>query len=216
MNPALNNALRTALILVGFAVVGTGILAWTWQATRDIIAASEEREKLALITQTLPRELFDNDIIADAIRLPPTEELGTTEPSLVYRATLKGEPTALVFEAVAPEGYGGRIRLLVAVKANGELAGVRVVAHNETPGLGDYIEAAKSDWIRVFEGTSLASIPPLQWKVQKDGGRFPYRAGATITPRAVVKAVYQTLRYFEKAGGPLLARPSPRQESGHE
>lgn len=216
MNPALNNALRTALILLGFTVLGTGILAWTWQVTRDIITASEEREKLALITQALPPELFDNDLLADAIRLPPSEELGTTEPSLVYRATLRGEPSALVFEAVAPEGYGGRIRLLVAVKANGELAGVRVVAHNETPGLGDYIEAAKSDWIRVFEGQSLAKIPPLQWKVQKDGGQFPYRAGATITPRAVVKAVYQTLQYFEREGRALLARPGPRQEPNHE
>lgn len=212
MNAALRNALSTAFILVAFTVVGTAILAYTWQLTRDVIAASEEREKLALITQALPRDLFDNDILADSLRLPPSEELSPFEPSMVYRATLRGQPSALVFEVVAPEGYGGRIRLIVAVKANGELSGVRVVAHNETPGLGDYIEAAKSDWIRVFEGASLAKIPPLAWKVQKDGGVFPYRAGATITPRAVVKAVYQTLRYFEQEGARLFAAAPQKQE----
>lgn len=212
MNPALGNALRTAFILVTFAVVGTGILAYTYYLTRDTIAASEEREKMALISQTLPPDLFDNDLLAEAIRLPPTEALGTREPSWVYRATRGGQPAALVFEVVAPDGYAGKISLLVAVKVNGEVAGVRVVAHNETPGLGDYIEAAKSDWIRTFEGASLANTPPLQWKVQKDGGRFPYRAGATITPRAVVKAVRRTLEYFEKEGGQLFVRPATPRE----
>lgn len=212
MNPALSNALRTALILLAFAILGTGILSYTFELTRGIIAASEEREKLALITQTLPSALFDNDILADAIQLPPSEALGTTEPSLVYRATLHGAPAALVFEAVAPDGYAGRIRLLVAVKANGEVAGVRVVSHNETPGLGDYIDASRSDWIRVFEGTSLSKIPPLQWKVQKDGGVFPYRAGATITPRAVVKAVQGVLTFYEKEGPALFARTARAKE----
>lgn len=207
MNAALRNALRTSAILLAFAVAGTAILAETVALTRDIIAASEEREKLALVTQTLPPELFDNDILADAVTLPPTEELGTTEPSHVYRAFLRGEPSALVFEAVAPDGYAGRIRLLVAVRASGELAGVRVISHGETPGLGDYIDIARSDWIRTFDGASLAGVPPLQWKVQKDGGRFPYRAGATITARAVVKAVHRTLLYFEKEGGALFVRP---------
>jgi electron transport complex protein RnfG len=208
MNPALGNALRSGFLLFAFAVLGSGILAYTFHLTRATIAASEEREKLALITQALPPQWFDNDLLADAIELPPTEELGTTEPSLVYRARLKGAPSALVFEAVAPDGYGGRIRLLVAVKVNGEVAGVRVVTHNETPGLGDYIDASRSDWIRVFEGTSLTGIPPMQWKVQKDGGVFPYRAGATITPRAVVKAVQRTLSFYQKEGAALFDRPA--------
>ncbi|MEO1766079.1 electron transport complex subunit RsxG [Thiobacter aerophilum] len=212
MNPALANSVRTALILLAFTLLGTAMLAYTFQLTRDIIAASEEREKLALISQVLPPTLFDNDILTDTIKLPPTEALGTIEPSLVYRATLHGQPAALVFEAVAPDGYAGRIYLLVAVKANGELAGVRVVSHNETPGLGDYIDIAKSPWIRVFEGKSLANVRPNGWKVKKDGGDFPYVSGATITPRAVIKAVHGVLMYFEKEGGPLFARPAAWQE----
>lgn len=212
MSAAARNSVRTAGILLAFTLLGTALLAYTFDLTRNIIAASEEREKLALITQALPRSLFDNDLIADAVELPPTEELGTTEPSRVYRATLKGEPAALVFEVVAPDGYGGRIRMLVAVRANGELAGVRVVAHNETPGLGDYIDIAKSPWIRIFEGKSLANVRPDGWKVKKDGGDFAYVSGATITPRAVVKAVHKTLLYFDKEGGPIFARPAARQE----
>jgi electron transport complex protein RnfG len=212
MNAAGKNALRTAAILIAFTIAGTALLAYTFILTRDIIAASEEREKLALITQALPPPLFDNDLIADAVRLPPTEDLGTTDASWVYRATLKGEPAALVFETVAPDGYSGAIKLLVAVRANGELAGVRVVSHNETPGLGDYIDAGKSDWIRIFDGAALRSVRRDDWKVKKDGGQFDYMSGATVTPRAVVKAVHKTLLFFEKEGGPIFAKPPARQE----
>lgn len=212
MSAALGNAARTAGILIAFTILGTGLLAYTFDLTRDTIAQSEEREKLALITQALPPALFDNDLIADAVQLPPTADLGTTAPSLVYRATLKGEPAALVFETIAPDGYSGQIKILVAVRANGELAGVRVVSHKETPGLGDYIEAAKSDWIKIFDGTSLVKERTDGWKVKKDGGQFAYNAGATITPRAVVKAVHRTLLYFDKEGGPIFARPTLKQE----
>jgi electron transport complex protein RnfG len=212
MTSAVKNASRTAAILIAFTVAGTALLAYTFEITRDRIAASEEREKLALITQALPPTLFDNDLVADTVQLPPTEALGTTTPSLVYRARLKGEPAALVFEATAPDGYSGKIKLLVAVRANGELAGVRVVSHNETPGLGDYIDVAKSDWIKIFDGASLAKIRPDDWKVKKDGGQFSYNSGATITPRAVVKAVHKTLLYFDKEGGPLFAAAPRRKE----
>jgi len=212
MSTAARNSARTAAILIAFTIAGTALLAYTFNITRDRIAASEEREKLALITQALPPALFDNDPIADAVQLPPTEDLGTTAPSLVYRATLKGTPAALVFEAIAPDGYSGKIKMLVAVRANGELAGVRVISHTETPGLGDYIDIAKSNWIKIFDGASLTKIPPDGWKVKKDGGRFSYTSGATITPRAVVKAVHKTLSYFDKESGPLFAAAPKRKE----
>ena len=212
MSAALSNSLRTATLLIVFTVLGTGLLAYTFHLTRDTIAASEEREKLALITQALPQKLFDNDVIANAVQLAPTDDLGTTEVSLVYRAMLKGEPAALVFEAIAPDGYAGRIKLLVAVRANGELAGVRVVSHNETPGLGDYIDIGRSEWIRLFEGKSLANVRRDDWRVKKDGGQFDYTSGATITPRAVIKAVHKTLLYFDKEGGPIFARPARQKE----
>jgi len=112
----------------------------------------------------------------------------------------------LVLEAIAPDGYSGKITLLIAI-VNGELAGVRVVSHNETPGLGDYIDAAKSDWIKQFDHASLTHPDSSAWKVKKDGGRFDYMTGATITPRAVVKAVHKALRYYEQHGAEIFSRP---------
>lgn len=191
-------SLRTAAILFAFALAGTAILAYTFDATREIIAHGEEQAKLALITQVIPRNRFDNDILRDAAILPPAKELGTEAPSLAYRARLAGRPAAVVLEAVAPDGYAGRIKLLVAILENGEIAGVRVVAHNETSGLGDYIDIAKSAWIKTFDGASNRRYGAEDWKVKKDGGRFDYMAGATVTPRAVIKAVRQALEYYEE------------------
>ena len=115
---------------------------------------------------------------------------------MTYRALKDGKPSAVVLEAIAPDGYAGKIKLLIAIRANGEISGVRVVSHKETPGLGDYIEIAKSKWIKGFDGTSLEKYPSKDWKVKKDGGQFDSVAGATITPRAVVKAVHKALGYF--------------------
>lgn len=213
-NRVLRASLRTALILLAFAVVGTALLAYTHDLTRPIIARSEQAEKLRLITQALPASLYDNDILSDGIDLPPAPLLGTDGPTLAYRARKDGQPVAVVLEAVAPDGYSGKIRLLVAILADGRLAGVRVLAHNETPGLGDYIEIAKSKWIRVFENRSLGDPPVAQWKVKKDGGQFDYVAGATITPRAVVKAVRSALQYFSEHRDELFQTRNPSAGAG--
>ncbi len=208
MNEAARNALRTALILLGFAMLGTALLALTFNRTKDIIAHSQEEAKRALINQVLPPALYDNDILADRIVLPPTPELGTRRPSHAYRARLKGAPSAVVLEAIAPDGYGGDIQLLIAIRTDGVLAGVRVTAHRETPGLGDYIDAARSDWIRQFDGASLVRDGDAAWQVRKDGGRFDYLAGATISPRAVIRAVHKALRFYEREGAAILAAPA--------
>lgn len=188
--------LKSALVLAAFSLAGTVLLALTFDATRDNIAAAEKKTKLALIGQILPASLYDNDLLLDILLLPPQPELGGAE-STAYRARKGNEPSAVVLEAIAPDGYSGKIKLLIAIRQNGEISGVRVVAHKETPGLGDYIEAARSDWIRQFDGTSLAQIDARDWKVKKDGGRFDYMAGATITPRAMVKAVHKALLFYE-------------------
>jgi electron transport complex protein RnfG len=124
----------------------------------------------------------------------------------VYRARLHGEPVALVIAAVAPDGYSGTIRLLVGINVDGSLSGVRVVAHRETPGLGDAIEEERSDWILGFTGKSLQNPPLQKWAVKKDGGAFDQLTGATITPRAVVKAVRQALLYYRDQKDALFAQ----------
>ena len=203
---------RTAAIMIAFTMIGTALLAYTFDITHDIISRNEEAEKLALISQTLPHNIFDNNLVQDAVTVPPSTDLGNDQPSHAYRASLNGKITAIVLEVVAPDGYSGKIKLLVSILSNGEISGVRVVAHNETPGLGDYIDIAKNAWIKIFDGTSLNKVPTQGWKVKKDGGQFDYMAGATITPRAVVKAVHRSLQYFEKNQAQLLAATTNKPE----
>jgi electron transport complex protein RnfG len=202
-------SLQSAANLAFFAVVGTAILASTFFLTHEAIQKSEEAEKLKLITQIVPSELFDNEVIQDSLSIPSDKLLGTEDVTTAYRARLHGEPSAVVLEAIAPDGYSGKIALILAVRANGELAGVRVVAHKETPGLGDYIDLPKSPWIKGFDGKSREVYKDADWKVKKDGGQFDYMAGATITPRAVVKAVNKALIYFNENRDKLFTAPAP-------
>ena len=206
------STLQTAVNLVFFALLGTAVLASTYFMTHDAIVKSEEGEKLKLINQIVPTELFDNDIIRDTLTIPTNELLGTDSVTVAYRARLKGEPSAVVLESIAPDGYSGKIWLILAVRANGELAGVRVVNHRETPGLGDYIELPKSPWIKGFDGKSREVYKDADWKVKKDGGKFDYMAGATFTPRAVVKAVNKAFIYFELNRDKLFAASAPKKE----
>jgi electron transport complex protein RnfG len=199
------STLQTAINLVFFAAIGTAILSATFFLTHDEIVKSEEAEKLKLITQIVPPSIFDNDIIQDTLTIATDPLLGNSGNTVAYRARLKGEPSAVIVEAVSPDGYSGRINLILAVRANGELAGVRVVSHKETPGLGDYIELPKSPWIKGFDGKSREVYKDSDWKVKKDGGQFDFVAGATITPRAVVKAVNKALIYFAANRDTLFA-----------
>lgn len=204
----LKHATQTGAILAIFAIVGTTFLVATHFATKDIIAESERQAKLELIRQIVPQNAFDNDIIKDAASLPAAPEIGNREPTTVYRATKEGTPVAAALEASAPDGYSGRIKFIIAIKASGEISGVRVIDHHETPGLGDYIEIAKSTWITIFDGNSLSNTQDMAWKVKKDGGKFEHNAGATVTPRALIKAVHKTLEYFGENQDKIFALPA--------
>ncbi len=181
-----------------FAVVGTTLVALTESATGDAIVANERRVLLRNLSVLLPANRFDNDIAADTLQLPVSELLGTAETSTAYRARFAGEPVAVIFNSVAPNGYNGRIHLLVGVYVDGSLAGVRVVKHAETPGLGDGIEIRKAPWITIFDGKSLDNPDAAGWRVVRDGGQFDQLTGATITPRAIVAAVRNTLLYYRR------------------
>lgn len=206
-------AARTAAILFVFVIVFTGLLSAAYLWTKPAIEASAIEEKMKLIDEVLPRSEYDNQLLNDTVNLPPTPELGLAEASTVYRARQGNTPVALVFEAVAPDGYAGKIRLIVAVRSNGAVAGVRVTQHKETPGLGDYIELKKDKnkarpWITQFTGLSLAEVADRDWKVKKDGGRIDYYAGATVTPRAVSKAVHKAAQWAAQHGAQLFAGAS--------
>jgi electron transport complex protein RnfG len=193
-------AVRTAAILFVFVIIFTGLLSAAYQWTKPAIEASAAEEKMKLIDEVLPRTEYDNALLQEAISLPPTPELGLADASSLYVARKGGQAVGAIFEAVAPDGYAGKIRLLIAIRADGRIAGVRVVQHKETPGLGDYIEIKKDKnkarpWITQFTDMSLATVVDKDWKVKKDGGRIDHYAGATVTPRAVSKAVFKAAQW---------------------
>lgn len=198
----------TALNLFFFAVMGTALLALAYNLTHDTIARSEENEKLKLIAQIVPPAAYDNDIMKDTAQLAPDDLLGSDGATVAYRGRLKNQPSIAVIQASTP-GYSGRTRLIIAIHRDGTISGVRVVSHKETPGLGDYIEIAKSSWITGFNGASLENTREAEWKVRKDGGKFDYMAGATITPRSVVKAVHKALQYYSLHRDELFAQAPP-------
>lgn len=193
----IKHASKTALTLIAFALVFTALLVYIFQITKEPIEKSEAAARLALFRQIVPASIHDNDILKDTLTIAPNDLLGNTQPSIANRARINNAPAAIILEAIAHDGYSGDIKLLIAIKYNGEISGVRVLAHKETPGLGDYIDIAKDDWIKLFDAESLTKTSDKNWQVKKDGGQFDYMAGATITPRAVVKAVHKALKYFE-------------------
>lgn len=199
------HVLRVGFVLGVFAIVATTMVAYTEQNTREQIKENERQALLDAINILIPHEQYDNAILQDTIVLPATENLGTEEPTQVFRARKQNQPVAVVLTVVAPNGYSGRIKMLVGIYKDGTLAGVRVINHKETPGLGDKIDASRSSWIKQFEGLSLENPSSAKWKVKKDGGAFDQFTGATITPRAVVGAVKASLEYFKNHREALFA-----------
>ncbi|HYE37925.1 electron transport complex subunit RsxG [Methylocaldum sp.] len=189
--------INAAAALGLFAVIGMGLVALVHHGTEDRIESNEQAVLRHTLESLVPADWFDNDILADTITVSDLT-LGTDKPVTVYRARKNGKPVAAVLSPIAPDGYNGTIKLLVAVRTDGSLRGVRVISHRETPGLGDPIDTDKSDWIFGFDGRSLDNPPESRWKVKRDGGDFDQFTGATITPRAVVKAVYKTLTFFNR------------------
>jgi Na+-translocating ferredoxin:NAD+ oxidoreductase subunit G len=199
------HAIKTAGVLIAFALVYTFLLSSVFEATKAPIEKSEAAARMALFGQIVPPSMHNNDLLKDAVNIAPNDLLGNKQASIANRARIDNKPVAIILEAIAHDGYSGDIKLLIAIKFDGSIAGVRVLTHKETPGLGDYIDIAKGNWIKLFDGQSLLKISSLQWAVKKDGGQFDYMAGATITPRAVVSAVHKALQYFEANKQALFA-----------
>ncbi len=181
-----------------FAVIGTTIVSFTEQQTFERIAENERQALLRNLFELIPPQRFDNDLSKDTVLLDPSYLLGNTEPQVAYRVRKNNLPVAIIFNATSHNGYSGDIDLLIGVNSNGTLAGVRVVKHKETPGLGDGIDIKKSNWITQFDMKSLLNPASKElWAVKRDGGEFDQMTGATITPRAITHTVYNTLQYYE-------------------
>ena len=208
---ALGLSARTGSVMVAFTIVFTALMAFTYGATKSQIEASATEEKMKLISEVLPPASYDNALLDDYVELGPTPALGLAEGGRVYRARKAGQPAALLLETTAPDGYSGRIDLIVAVRADGGVSGVRAVTHRETPGLGDYIDPKKdkdkkAPWITQFTGLEAARLP--QCKVKKDGGDIAYHPGATISARAVVRAAGRTTAFVVERMEALFTAPA--------
>lgn len=194
-------------MLAGFALVASLLVAVTYDSTVEQIAENERIALLNTLHVLVPPDQHDNDMFTDLIHVRAEELANRKFPFItVYRARSGTEPVAAILEIVTPEGYSGTIKLLVAINYSGTLAGVRVINHRETPGLGDGIEARKSNWILAFNDESLQSKSNAQWQVKKDGGQFDQLTGATISSRAVVDATRKALEYFDSHKNELFLR----------
>jgi Na+-translocating ferredoxin:NAD+ oxidoreductase subunit G len=199
-------AIRLGLI----SLIGISLVSLVFQISKTKIADNQQAAVLQSLQQVLSATLYDNDLVNDHIEVV-SPLLGNTGASTVYRARKHGKPSAVVIASAAPDGYNGKISLLVAIKQDGVLAGVRVVAHQETPGLGDKIESERSNWLVNFAQKSLVFPELSHWKVKRDGGYFDQFSGATITPRAVVGAVKNSLVYYQTHRNFLFSQPANHQ-----
>lgn len=202
---------KNSFILAAFAIITAGALALTNLGTQDRIAAAERAAQQRALFEIIPLHDHDNDLLNDTIPVPESgwETLGAGSENKIYRARQGNEITALIVPATAHDGYSGDISMIVGVKRDGSIAGVRVLLHKETPGLGDKIELKKHQWILSFNGKSL-NIPVIEeWKVKKDGGVFDQFAGATITPRAIVGQVKRVLEFVAANQQSLFSDAQP-------
>jgi len=205
---ALNIAVsKNTKILASFAIACTAIVGLVSELTKDKIKQQEQQQLLNTLHSIIEPSRYDNDIANDCIMMS-SPELGSDKVQTAYIARKAGKIVAIAMTSIAPQGYNGNIDFIMAVNNDGSVSGVRVLKHQETPGLGDKIEIRKSDWVTRFSGKKILSENDSRWAVKKDNGMFDQFTGATITPRAVVKGVKSTLNYFTKNKDSLLTRPN--------
>ena len=189
---------QSILVMSIFGGVFAFLLAIFFEFSNPVILKSEAQAKQRLLLQVIGEKKYDNDLDTDFINISPNTYLKSKKDTKAYIARYQNTIQAIIIESRAPDGYSGDIILLVGISPNGKIIGSRVVKHQETPGLGDYIDIAKSDWILMFQGLNLKDKSSSMWAVKKDRGDFDYMAGATITARAAIKAVHNALLFFNE------------------
>lgn len=217
--PSLISSIRKNAIGLGlFAIVTAGSIGLAQVATKERIEHNVQIAQAKALHEIVPRHSYDNDLLNDTISLSEhvhgdeihakwnVRLLGPiAEDAVAYVARKDGKAHTVILPATAPDGYTTNIDMIVGIKLDGSLAGVRVIEHKETPGLGDKIEAKKHPWIQQFAGLSLTQPEEKSWAVKKDGGEFDQFTGATITPRAVVRSVKLAMKFYQQHGQELAA-----------
>ena len=190
--------LKTISIISLLGLIFAISLSITFEKSNPIIEQNKIEFKTKLLNEVLDGLDYDNDLIGTYIHIKPNELLKNKTEKYAYLAKKNNILQAVLIESIAPDGYSGEINILTAIRSDGEIIGTRIIDHKETPGLGDYIDQKKSSWISNFNGMSLNNRTDPDWRVKKDQGTFDYKAGATITPRAVIKSVKNTLLFYKE------------------
>ena len=210
-NWLLSGVAAAAVALAAFYAVHA---AYDWSDER--IAANERARVVARLNSVLEPALRGRDLTTTRLAVVDEEHLGTAAPVDVFVLTDRGAPMATVFAAVAPHGYNAAIDLLIGVAPIGTVTGVRAVRHRETQGLGDAIDVAKSDWMLQFDSKALTAPALEHWAIEQDEGEFDAISGATVTSRAVVTAVKNTLLYFDAHRDELYTRAAEAAAATNE
>ena len=207
---------KSGLTLAAIAAICTLLVALSYNLTRDRIAANEQAHLEQSLQPAIAGIRYDGDLSSAPIVLTPPHPLPGTRDAIIYRARSGGSVVAALFVVAAADGFSGPIRLLVGVQADGRLTGVRILEHKETPGIGDLIDQSRSNWVEQFIGRSLQDPTLELWSIRGDGGEFDQVTGASITPRAVIKAVKETLVYFDEHKGSILTLPAAEVEGAEQ
>jgi Na+-translocating ferredoxin:NAD+ oxidoreductase subunit G len=201
---------RIAIVIIASAAVLAAIVSLVAGANKQRIERNEQAWLQQRLDALIAPPLHDNDLLMDRIVVTSPDMLGIAAPVTIFRARLRGQPVAAVIYTVAPDGYQGPIEMLVAIAVDGTLLGVQIVRHRETQGLGDQFENRRAGWLRNFKGLSLKNPPQQRWSVRKDGGNFDEFTGATITPRAIVRATRRALEFYASQRDRIFAMPAQK------
>jgi electron transport complex protein RnfG len=199
---------RSGATLATIAALCTALVAFTYELTDERIAANRQAWLEQNLQPALSGLAYDGSIGDSRVTIRSPHALPGSADALAYRIYARGEPVAVLFAVSARDGYAGPIRLLVGIDMDGRLTGIHVLEHRETPGLGDLVETSKSGWAQQFKGRSIGDPVAAGWAIRRDGGTFDQLTGASVTPRAIVKAVHETLEYFAENREALFAMPA--------
>mgnify|MGYP001814629606 FL=1 len=202
------SVIKSGVTLAAIGAICTALVALTYQSTEQRIEDNEKAWLERSLQPALSGLFYDSGITESKIIIPPPHDLPGSDAAIVYRVYAESEPVAALFVVSARDGYSGPIRFLVGIKTTGEVTGVHVLEHRETPGLGDGVETGKSDWAEQFKGRSLLDPEPAGWRIKSDGGQFDQLTGASVTPRAIIKSVRETLLYFDLHSDEVFANPT--------
>lgn len=208
-----STVVKSGITLAVIAALCTSLVAATYHLTADRIAENDKAFLEQSLNPALADLFYDSGVSESLLVLPPPHELPGSDPALIYRVYANDEPVAALFVVTARDGFSGPIRILLGVDITGVVTGIRILQHRETPGLGDKIVASRSDWVHQFAGRSIIDPEPGKWAIRRDGGEFDQLTGASVTPRAVIKAMRDTLIYFAAHKAEIFDTPATEETS---